>query len=244
MDTKKKILEEIKNASNKEFAEHHQRFFKTGKGEYGEGDLFYGIKVPVIRAIAKTHWEQISLGEIEELLQDPYHEVRLAALFLMIFKYEKRAGGNGTGKKDFNETKSEILNLYLSNTNFINNWDLVDLSAPKIVGNYAFENKKSDIIYALADENHLWSNRIAVVASHYYIKKRDFSIILALSERFLLHEHDLMRKAVGWMLREMGKIDIDPLYCFLDKYHKTMPRTMLRYSIERLHADKRLHYMS
>ena len=233
METKKKILEEIKNSSNKEFAEHHQIFFKTAKGEYGEGDMFYGLKVPTIRTIAKKHWEQINIERIEELLQDPYHEVRLAALFLMILKYEK-----GT-----NETKEEIINLYLSNTKFINNWDLVDLSAPKIIGKYAYENEKPEIIYNLANENSLWPERIAVIASLYYIKKSDFSIILNLSEKFLLHEHDLMRKAVGWMLREMGKIELEPLYKFLDKHYKVMPRTMLRYSIERLSPDKRAYYM-
>jgi len=234
MDTKKKVLEDIKNASDKKLAEHHQRFFKTGKGEYGEGDLFLGLKVPTIRAITKKYYEQISLDEIEELLQDPYHEVRVAALFLMILQYEK-----GSEK-----IKSEILNVYLSNANQINNWDLVDLSAPKIIGHWAYENKKSDIIYQLADKKHLWSNRIAVVASYYFIKKGDFSIILDLSEKFLMHEHDLMRKAVGWMLREMGKVDILPLYNFLDKHYKSMPRTMLRYSLEKLPKDKKEYYMN
>lgn len=228
----KKILEEIKSLKNEEQALHLQGFFKTGKGQYGEGDLFLGIKVPVTRSIAKKHYESVSIEEIDELIKNPYHEVRLLALLLMVFIYEKT------------DSKKEVVDLYLKNVEHINNWDLVDLSCSKILGHCAFENKNPKHLYKLAESNHLWSERIAVVSTHYFIKRKDFSLILELSEKFLTHKHDLMHKAVGWMLREMGKIDEKPLYIFLDKHYKTMPRTMLRYSIERLPQDKRLHYMN
>ena len=226
------ILEEIKSLADKEQAIHLQRFFKTGIGQYGEGDLFLGIKVPVIRAVAKKYYKLISLEEIEELIKNPYHEVRLLALLLMIFIYENI------------ESNNEIFKLYLENVENINNWDLVDLSAPKIVGHFVFNNSNHDTIYKLADVNHLWSNRIAVVSTHYFIKRGDFSLILELSKKFLTHKHDLMHKAVGWMLREMGKVDEIALYGFLDKHCKDMPRTMLRYSIERLPKEKKDFYMN
>jgi len=225
------ILEEIKSLADEEQAQHLKRFFKTGKGEYGEGDLFLGIKVPITRAIAKKYYPSISLEKIDELIKNPYHEVRLLALLLMVFVYEKT------------ETKEDVIELYLKNIQYINNWDLVDLSAPKIIGHCIYESKDAQSIYELADTNHLWSNRIAVVSTLYLIKKGEFSQILELSEKFLTHKHDLMHKAVGWMLREMGKVDEKPLCTFLDKHHKTMPRTMLRYSIERLSTDKKKHYM-
>lgn len=227
----KKILDEILSLKNDEQAEHLSRFFKTGKGQYGEGDLFLGIKVPVTRSIAKKYYQDVSIQQIKELIKNPYHEVRLLALMLMVFVYEKT------------DNKEEVFNLYLKNVQYINNWDLVDLSAPKIVGRHCFENGCNEQIYKLSSSKHLWSERISVVASHYMIKRGDFFLILDLSEKFLNHKHDLMHKAVGWMLREMGKVDEKPLYEFLDKYHKVMPRTMLRYSLERLSQEKKKHYM-
>ncbi|MFA7659021.1 MAG: DNA alkylation repair protein [Candidatus Gastranaerophilaceae bacterium] len=225
------ILEEIKSLADEKQALHLGRFFKTGAGEYGEGDLFLGIKVPVIRSVAKKHYKLVSLKEIQELIKNPYHEVRLLSLMLMVFIYENT------------ELKKEIFELYLKNVQYINNWDLVDLSAPKVVGNFVYENKIPDQIYDLANSNHLWSERISVVSTHYFIKRGDFALILELSEKFLTHKHDLIHKACGWMLREMGKVDEKPLYGFLDKHSKTMPRTMLRYSIERLPKEKREYYM-
>lgn len=226
------ILEEIKSFADDGQAIHLSRFFKTGKGEYGEGDIFLGIKVPVIRAIAKKYYKTITLNDIQILITNPYHEVRLLALLLMVFIYENT------------DLKEEIFNLYLKNIRYINNWDLVDLSCPKLVGNYVYVNKFPEIIYKLADSSHLWSNRIAVVSQYYFIKRGDFSLLLELSEKFLTHKHDLMHKAVGWMLREMGKVDEKPLYEFLDKHHKIMPRTMLRYSIEKLPQERRFYYMN
>lgn len=228
------ILKEIMELADSEQSLHLQRFFKTGKGEYGEGDLFLGIKVPITRSIAKKYYESITLDDIQILLKNEYHEVRLLALMLMVFIFEK------TKNPDM---KKEIFELYLSNVEYINNWDLVDLSAPKIIGKFAYELQMADCIYDMASVEHLWSNRIAVVSTHYFIKRGDFSHILKLSKQFLSHKHDLMQKAVGWMLREMGKIDEKPLCLFLDEYHKIMPRTMLRYSLERLSKDKKEHYM-
>ena len=228
-----KLLEEIISLKNDENALHLSRFFKTKKGQYGEGDLFLGINVPTARLLAKKHCNSISFEEIETLLKNPYHEVRMVSLFLLISLYEKSPI----------ETKQKIFELYLNNVNYINNWDLVDLSAPKLAGNFVYENKNFESLRNLANSNHLWSNRIAVVATHYFIKRNHFDLILEFSEKFLTHKHDLMHKAVGWMLREMGKIDETPLNEFLDKHHRIMPRTMLRYSIEKFPKEKREYYM-
>lgn len=229
--SRNKALAEIKTLADEEKSLHLQRFFKTGKGQYGEGDLFLGIKVPVTRSIAKKYYKTVSLSEINELIKNPYHEVRLLALLLMVFIYEKT------------DSKKEILELYLKNVQYINNWDLVDLSAPKILGHFAHTNNDYEAIYKLSDSNHLWSERISVVSQWSVIKKKEFAPIIKLSEKFLTHKHDLMHKAVGWMLREMGKVDEKPLCEFLYKYHKVMPRTMLRYSIEKFPQEKRAYYM-
>lgn len=228
----KQIINEMKKLSNKDLAVHHLKFFKTGKGEYGEGDLFYGLKVPEIRSIAKKYFKDTDLKEINSLLKDPYHEVRLLALIMLVLKYQK------TNLKE----QEEIFDLYINNVKYINNWDLVDLSAPNIVGNY-LSGKNTNKLYELAESGHLWSERISVVATLYFIKKGEFCHTAKLSEYFLNHKHDLIHKATGWMLREVGKKDIDQLYSFLDKFHKTMPRTMLRYSIEKLSPEKRTFYM-
>lgn len=235
MDILKKIKTEIESIADKEQALHLQGFFKTGKGQYGEGDVFLGIKVPQTRAIAKKYYDSVSLDDIQQLLKSKYHEERLLALIILVFQYEKTKVA---------ENKKEIFEFYLKNTQYMNNWDLVDLSCPKIVGSYVYENKNFDAIYALANSKHLWSERISVVSQLYLIKKGEFSLIVELSEKFLPHNHDLMHKAVGWMLREMGKVDEKPLCDFLNKHSANMPRTMLRYSIERLPEDKRLYYLN
>lgn len=226
-----KIINEIKLYANEELAKHHLRFFKTGKGEYGEGDLFLGLKVPSVRLISKKFFKDVQISDLEKLIKNQYHEIRLAALFMMILKYDK---GD-------NSTKSQIFDLYVNSANYVNNWDLVDLSAPNIFGSFVFDS--TDKLWEFAKKDHLWSQRISVVASHYFIRKNNFKPTLELSEYFLPHKHDLMHKACGWMLREVGKRDVNELYGFLDKFYKVMPRTMLRYSIERLDADKKKHYM-
>lgn len=225
-------IEELRALEDKEQAQHLMRFFKTGKGQYGEGDKFLGIRVPSVRALAKKYYNVIDEGSLQSMIENPYHEIRLCALLMMVLIYEKT------------DKKNEILNLYLKNTEYINNWDLVDLSAPKIVGANYIETKDSSIIMNLAKTNHLWSQRIAVVSQWSVIRKDEYSLILELAKIFLGHKHDLMHKAVGWMLREAGKRDINVLFEFLDKNYKIMPRTMLRYSIEKLEPSKRQYYMS
>lgn len=229
----KEIIHEIQSYADIDKAAHMQRFFKTGKGEYAEGDLFYGLTTPAVRAIVKKYYKAISFQEVEELLHNPYHEVRSVALLILVELYSK---GN-------HELKNEIYKLYIKNVEYINNWDLVDITCSKIVGCHIYENKDYSDVRKLSDSKHLWSERISVVSQYYLIKRGDFSLLLEFSEKFLTHKHDLMHKAVGWMLREMGKVDVNSLYDFLDKYHKVMPRTMLRYSLEKLTPDKKKYYM-
>lgn len=211
--------------------EYLPRFFKTGKGQYGEGDKFLGVVVPNTRIVAKRHKDE-PFEVMAELLQSEWHECRLCALLMMVERFKKC---NETGRR-------KIYQFYLLQTERINNWDLVDLSAPYIVGEY-LKDKSRDDLYRLADSPLLWEQRIAVVATATLIRNNDFIDILRLSERLLNHEHDLMRKAIGWMLREMGKRDKDLLVQFLDRFHKQMPRTMLRYAIEKMSEEERKHYM-
>ena len=207
------------------------RFFKTGKGQYGEGDKFLGVTVPNARSVAKMHKDE-PFGVLAALLQSPWHECRLCALLVLVERFKK---------SDEKERKA-IYDFYLSQTSRINSWDLVDLSAPGIVGEYLKDKSREDL-YRLAESSLLWDQRIAVVATYTLIKNHDFIDILALSERLLHHEHDLMRKAVGWMLREMGKRNKDLLVQFLEKHCKTMPRTMLRYAIEKFPDEERREFM-
>lgn len=211
--------------------EYLPNFFKTGKGQYGEGDKFLGIVVPNTRLVAKRH-KDAPFEVMSELLQSEWHECRLCALLMLVERF-KRSG----------ETERKaIYDFYLTQTARINNWDLVDLSAPYIVGEYLKDKPREDL-HRLADSALLWDQRVAVVATIALIRNNDFIDILRLAELLLHHQHDLMQKAVGWMLREMGKRDKDLLLQFLDKYALDMPRTMLRYSIEKLTEEERRHYM-
>ncbi len=225
------IKNELNKIADKEKAIHLSRFFKTGKGEYGEGDIFIGITVPDQRKIAKL-FSGTALSEIGMLLDDPVHEFRLTALLILIEMY----------KKGDEKEQEKIVKFYLSKTSRINNWDLVDLSAPQIIGHFYY-GKNKDKLYQLIKSNNLWEQRIAVVSTYYFIKKNDFNEILSFSENLLEHKHDLIHKATGWMLREAGKKNLNVLRNFLDKYHKVMPRTMLRYSIEKLDNSERHKYM-
>lgn len=211
--------------------EYLPRFFKTGKGQYGEGDQFLGIIVPNTRIVAKKH-KDCDFEVMKELLQSPWHECRLCALLMLVERF----------KKSKPDARREIYEFYLSQTSHINNWDLVDLSAPGIVGEY-LKDKSRDDLYRLADSSLLWDQRIAVVATFALIKKNDFVDILALSERLLPHRHDLMHKATGWMLRELGKRDKELLLQFLDQHVTAMPRTMLRYAIEKFPEEERQYYL-
>ena len=223
---------ELKSLANPEKASQLQRFFKTAKGEYAEGDIFLGITVPQIRIIAKKYTD-LTYKEIQQLLNSKFHEERLAALLILVRKFKKT--------KDQKE-KQFIYNFYLKNTRGINNWDLVDLSAPNIVGEFLFDKDKS-ILRQLAISKNIWERRIAVLATFPLIKKRKFGESLALSQILINDPHDLIHKAVGWMLREVGKKDINVLETFLKDKYNQMPRTMLRYAIEKFPEEKRQMYL-
>lgn len=229
------IKADLKALGSKDKRKVYMRFFKTGKGEYGEGDVFWGVTVPDVKSVAKSYYKDISLDECESLLHDPVHEVRLCALHILVFKYGK---GDGVLKRG-------VYDLYVRNFEFVNNWDLVDCSAHKIVGDFVLNNpNERSVLYDLAKSGHLWSERVSVISCFTLIRANEFEDILKLSEMFLDHEHDLMHKAVGWMLREVGKRDMDLLRGFLNKHIKDMPRTMLRYSIERMEEKERKGYLS
>ena len=221
----KKDMNKLKNPKK---AKLLSGFFKTGKGEYGEGDVFLGIMVPQQREVSKKH-RYLSLNDLQVLLNSKIHEYRLTALFILIYQYQK--AGN----------KKAIVNFYLKNTKNINNWDLVDLSAPRILGDYLI-SKDRKILYKLA-KGHLWDKRIAILATFAFIAKKDFKDSLRIAEILLKDKHDLIHKAVGWMLREIGKRDQITEEKFLKKHCKNMPRTMLRYAIEKFDEKKRGFYL-
>jgi len=225
---RKDIVKDLQSYSSKEKAKVLQRFFKTGKGEYGEGDVFVGITVPSIRSVAKKYYKDISFEELNPFLTDEIHEYRLFALLTLVYKFEKAD----------EKVRKEIYEYYLKNTKYINNWDLVDLTAPKIMVNA--EEARLDRL--IASEN-IWKQRIAILSTLPDIKKGQFNNILAFSQKLINHERDLIHKALGWMLREVGKKDIEVLRKFLNKYHDKMPRTMLRYSIEKMEKGERDRYM-
>ncbi|WP_175620350.1 DNA alkylation repair protein [Chryseobacterium schmidteae] len=234
METYNQILEALNELSIPEKAAFFPKFFKTGKGEYGEGDLFLGVKVPDQRAVAKEYYAKISLDELSDLLSSPYHEHRLTALIMLISKFEKT--------KDLS-AKEEIINFYLKHLDFINNWDLVDTTCYKILGRYAFENQKENLLRALADSDQMWHKRIAVVGTMHYIKKSSFELTKEFVTQNLHHPHDLMHKANGWLLREMGNKNEAELISYLNQYYKEMPRTCLRYAIEKLDEELRQDYL-
>lgn len=223
----KTITSELQALSNAEKREIFPKFFKAGKGEYGEGDRFLGVTVPNIRAIAKLH-KDISIEEIRELLQSEWHEVRLCALIIMVEK----------SKKKDEALRKELFNLYLSQTKRINNWDLVDLSCRFIIGEYLLD-KSRDILYQLAQSSLLWDNRIAIVSTYAFIRKGQLEDTYALSDLMMQHPHDLMHKAIGWMLREAGKRNPERLYDYVMSHRADMPRTMLRYAIEKFSPKER-----
>ncbi len=223
----KAITSDLQALSDAEKREIFPKFFKAGKGEYGEGDRFIGVTVPNIRAIAKLH-KDISIEEIRELIQSKWHEVRLCALIIMVEK----------SKKKDESLRKELFNLYLSQTERINNWDLVDLSCRFIVGEYLLD-KSRDILYQLAQSSLLWDNRIAIVSTYAFIRKGQLDDTYALSDLMMHHPHDLMHKAIGWMLREAGKRDADRLYNYVMSHRADMPRTMLRYAIEKFSPEER-----
>ena len=222
----KTITNELQALSDAEKREIFPKFFKAGKGEYGEGDRFLGVTVPNIRVIAKLH-KDISIEEIRDLIQSEWHEVRLCALIIMVEKSKKKEA-----------LRKELFNLYLSQTKRINNWDLVDLSCRFIIGEYLLD-KSRDILYQLAQSPLLWDNRIAIVSTYAFIRKGQLEDTYALSDLMMQHPHDLMHKAIGWMLREAGKRDSERLYDYVMSHRADMPRTMLRYAIEKFSPKER-----
>ena len=226
------LKKSVQENANKEHAKIMQRFFKTGKGEYGEGDKFIGLKVPVQRKISRLFYH-LELTDLQTLLKSDIHEYRLISLLILINKYQK---GN-------EKTKERIFNFYLKNRKNINNWDLVDLSAPKIVGDYLLHNDKK-ILFDLACSSNLWDRRISIISTYTFIKNHDFNTTFSLADILLNDDHDLIHKAVGWMLREVGKIEMLPLEKFLKPRYGKMPRTMLRYTIEKFPEAKRKKYLS
>ena len=227
------LRKDLRAVSDPIRAAHSQRFFKTGPGQYGEGDLFVGPSVPECRRIAKKH-AGLSLTDVTQLLKSRYHEERLIALLILVRQFEK---GN-------EHTRKKIFDLYLASTKYINNWDLVDLSAPKIVGEFLLQNKSWLILKKLAKSQSLWERRIAILATYTFTCIGDPRPTLEISALLLDNKHDLIHKAVGWMLREMGKhCGQKTLTDFLDSRLLLLPRTTLRYAIERFPETLRKHYL-
>ncbi|MDR1511431.1 MAG: DNA alkylation repair protein [Endomicrobium sp.] len=231
-DFKLELLKDLSKYENRVFAERNARFFQTQRGGYGEGDLFLGIRVQQQRFIATKYCRNITLENTEELLQHNIHEVRFVALLILIEIY----------KKANSSLKFNVMKMYLRNFGYVNNWDLVDLSAPHIPGHYWYENSLKDL-WGYAKSGNLWKERTAIVSTFYFIKHGRFAETFELLKLSLSHKHDLIHKASGWMLREIGKIDIKSLVLFLDKYSRFMPRKMLRCSIEKLSTERKEYYL-
>lgn len=220
------LKQELEELSDPEIAEIDKKFFKTGKGQYGEGDQFIGIRTPTLRKAVNKY--DLCLAEVQELLNSEIHEFRLAGVFVLIQLYKKN--------------KKEIVDFYLKNTSRINNWDLIDISAHKIIGDWLLDKDKS-ILYELAASDVLWEKRIAIISTYAFIREDKFEDTLKIAEILLNDKHDLIHKAVGWMLREVGKRNQKVEEEFLIKHVKQMPRTMLRYAIERFEEEKRQYYL-
>jgi 3-methyladenine DNA glycosylase AlkD len=241
-----KILKELQSLKNPKKAQELTRFFKCGKREYGEGDQFWGIMVPFQRQVAKKYFQDADFQDTQKLLNSPVHEQRLTGLLILVLKFAsldlRRPFVDARREKADEKLRKVIFDFYLKNTKRINNWDLVDLTAPRIVGGYLLD-KDRKILYKLAKSKNLWERRIAVLATFMFIRQNDFSDALKISEILLKDDQDLIHKAVGWMLREVGKKNIKVEKIFLRKYCRTMPRTMLRYAIEKFPEGKRVGYL-
>jgi 3-methyladenine DNA glycosylase AlkD len=228
------LRQKIRHTATPSQAAIARRFFKTGPGEYGEGDRFLGLKVPQIRA-ELPHTDALSEADVLDLLHSEWHEERLLALLVLGRRFSR-------AKKD-TATQQRLVNLYLAHTQWVNNWDLVDSSAPHILGAWLLRRDRA-VLDSLAASTNLWEQRIAILATQAFIRAGDFTDTLRLSALFLTHPHDLMHKACGWMLREVGKRDVKPLLAFLDQHAAKMPRTLLRYAIEKLPEETRQAYLT
>lgn len=229
--TAEDLIQRLKSLGNSAFAEQSQRFFKTGPGQYGEGDVFLGIRVPVIRKEIQS-FPDLSLTEIRKLLHSEFHEVRHFAVLWLVDYFNRSEEAD----------RKRIFEFYVKEKKYINNWDLIDTTTHHIVGAWLFDKDRS-ILYEWVKSPQLWDRRMSVLACFYFIKKNDFTDILKISEALLQDKEDLIHKAVGWMLREMGKLDLDTERQFLKKHYQIMPRTMLRYAIERFEETERQAYL-
>ncbi len=225
------IHSRLKKLANTKDAENAQRFFKTGPGEYGEGDLFIGVRVPVLRKLSKEY-QAITIEQAIRILKSPIHEKRMLALFILVRIYSR----------EDKEIKGRIYELYLKHTSFINSWDLIDTTAQHIVGHFLFTRSKAPL-YQLMKSNSLWERRISILSTFYFIKREKYTVTLKIAKQLLNDKEDLMHKAVGWMLREVGNRNVSTEEHFLKQHYKQMPRTMLRYAIEKFPEKKRKRYL-
>lgn len=225
--TEKELVECFELLADAEQAAFLQCFFKTGKGQYGEGDVFWGIRVPETRKIAKE-FKKLSFDEVKKVLKNPVHEIRLCGLLILVEQF----------KKAKTEDQKKIVDFYLSQTQYINNWDLVDLSCYNILGTYLLD-KPRNILYSLAESKNMWEQRIAIISTWIFIRNNEFVDTLAISKMLLKHPHDLIHKAIGWMLREVYKRDGDLILDFVKTHYEEIPRTALRYAIEKFPQDER-----
>jgi 3-methyladenine DNA glycosylase AlkD len=225
------IINDLKGYSNKNKIPILCRFFKTNKGEYGEGDIFWGINLPSIRLLAKKY-RDIDLAVVTKLIENRVHEIRMLALLILVYKYRK--------SNDY--LREEIFLLYINNIKYINNWDLVDVSSPHIVGEYLL-NKDKEILVVMSKSDNLWEKRISIISTFSFIRKNDYYYTLKIAKQLLDDKHDLIHKAVGWMLREIYKRDEKVIIRFLDEFANKMPRTALRYTIEKMPLEERAYYL-
>ncbi len=232
--TAKKLIQKLEENRSDSEVKKYSRYFKTGKGEYGEGDLFIGVRMGIVFSISKEFLE-MPISQIEKLLENQIHEVRACGLSIMNQLSRK--------KRTPESKRKEMYELYLKRHDRINNWDLVDVAAPYVVGQYLFD-KPRDVLYKLAKSKNIWERRTSIVSTAYFIRNKDLDDTFKISEMLLEDKEDLIHKASGWMLRYAGDMDKKRLLEFLDKYGATMPRTMLRYSIEKLSKEERIHYMN
>lgn len=229
------ILEKLKHLANAQKRDGLMRFFKTGKGEYAEGDIFLGVKVPQTRAIVNLYWKDCTGSQIKELVTSRYHEARLAGLLVLCKQYHAQ-------KHDLFK-QNKIIAQYLGYTKFINNWDLVDLTCYTLLGDWYFDKDKSPLIEMAKNEKSLWEQRIAIVSTLQFIRRGSFETTFTIGDILINHPHDLIHKAVGWMLREVGKRDCAALEAYLKTRYRRMPRTTLRYAIEKFPEPKRQAYL-
>lgn len=231
--TEKSVTARLGEFADEKKAVILSRFFKTGPGEYGEGDIFIGVTVPTVRKVATEYYDKLAPRQIKALAASPVHEHRLAALLMMECLYRKSRDEAG---------RKAAIDMYLSSLDHINNWDLVDLTAPKILAPW-LENGDRGLLYELSESGNLWRERIAIVTCLTFIRKGDFDDIFRIAERHLGHKHDLIHKAIGWMLREVGKRDEEAMTRFLEEHYDRMPRTTLRYAIERMEPSRRKRWL-